>query len=78
MTESDAAQVCYSNIATAVAVTAAICMVVGYRLSATNSLPPDASQPNQYSFLNYFWRGTMACIAWTLKSRRIGVVMRTR
>ncbi len=42
-----------TRIATAVAVTAAICMVVGYRLSATNSLPPDASQPNQYSFLTY-------------------------
>ena len=46
-----------SAIRIAVAVTAAICflvtMMAGYRLYPTNSLPPDASQPSQYSSLAY-------------------------
>ena len=45
-----------TRIATAVAVSVAICLavtLVGYRLFATNSLPPDALQPSQYSSLAY-------------------------
>jgi hypothetical protein len=45
-----------TRIATAVAVTVAVCLattLAWYRLSAPNSLPPDALQPGQYSFLAY-------------------------
>ena len=45
-----------TRIASAVAVTVAVCLaatMAWYRLSATNSLPPDALQPGQYSSLSY-------------------------
>jgi hypothetical protein len=45
-----------ARIATAVAITVAVCLaatLAWYRLSATNSLPPDALQPNQYSSFAY-------------------------
>ncbi len=41
----------------AMAVAVAVCLattLAWYRLSATNSLPPDALQPSQYSSLAYF------------------------
>jgi hypothetical protein len=45
-----------TRIVTAVVVTVAICLaatLTGYRLSATHSLPPDASQPSPYGSLAY-------------------------
>jgi hypothetical protein len=45
-----------TRIATVVACTVAVCLaatLAWYRLSATNSLPPDALQPSQYSSLPY-------------------------
>lgn len=45
-----------TRIATAVGITVAICLaatLAWYRLSAPNSLPPDALQPSQYNSLAY-------------------------
>jgi hypothetical protein len=45
-----------TRIATAVAITVAICLAVTlaeYRLSATNSLPPDGSPSSLYSSLAF-------------------------
>jgi hypothetical protein len=45
-----------TRIAAAAAITVAVCLaatLAWYRLFATNSLPPDALQPSQYSSLAY-------------------------